>query len=205
MNLPAPRHVLLDRHEPRQFRRVECAVRSFRRIDCRDGAGQPVAGGDCGHIQLCHARFLAGERHARYIVPVGQKRAPRRRIGLSQRPLGKERLHQVELGPHLVAGDDLHADHGEAAVVALEAGEARLAAHAAGGGRRAVEGRRGDRHRIGRHVRRDLGTPAPEGIVRNAVRRRVEQTLVERADRHAAGIEIEPGRGAAAAHLQVGE
>ena len=101
-----------------------------------------------------------------------------RRRGRADRPLGQQHLDEAERHQQALAVEELEVDRREARI-AVEPGEARLEPQLAAIRQGREQPDLGDPVRIGDHVARDLGRPAPELVVRDRVRRRVEQPLVQ--------------------------
>ncbi len=161
---------------------------------------QPIAGLDGCRLHRGDAIFHLGQPYIGHVDPIGQERAPARRIDTADRPFGKERFNQFNFGPeffsaYLIHGDELQVNRRKLGIVILEAGEASLTPETARSGRRAVERGPWNGHRIGRYTGRNTGRPAPERVVGNAVGGGIQQSLIERADRDTAAIEVEPVAG----------
>ena len=135
---------------------------------------------------LEHRRLAVDARQpdARDVLPVAQEGAARRRRGRADRPLGQQHLDEAERHQQALSVEELEVDRREARI-AVEPGEARLEPQRAVIRQRREQPDLGDPVRIGDHVARDLGRPAPELVVRDRVRRRVEQPLVQQRARHA--------------------
>ena len=181
-----------------------CTARGGNAVDARHVAGQPVAAAEHGLLEYRSLAVDARQPDARDVLPVAQEGAARRRRGRADRSLGQQHLDEAERHQRALSVEELEVDRREARI-AVEPGEARLEPQRAAIRQGREQPDLGDPVRIGDHVARDLGRPAPELVVRDRVRRRVEQPLVQQRARHAPLRRVEHGRGAVRAHAQLAE